>query len=312
MTTTLFSQTSPHLLASLPSDPPAPTASPAGGHAKPQILFGKYRLIRQLGRGGMGTVWLVEHLGLRCLRALKTIAAGLAVDPWACERFRREALAMAIVSAHPNVVQVHDADLTAEGAYIEMEFIPGHDLRELLKPGIPMPTAWVAKVVEQLCDALQFAHDNGVVHRDLKPSNLMLLDGGPLGQGHLKVVDFGLAKMLTQAGLTTVAGGFVGTPAYASPEQVLGHPVDSRSDIYSVGVMLYEFLTGYVPFNGPLQTLLANVVAGAPPPFAEVNSHAHSPPALEQLVMRCLAKDPADRPRSAAELAELFLAAGQF
>src|SRR5204863_8142456 len=159
-------------------------------------------------------------------------------------------------------------------------------------------------------DVLHVAHDHGIVHRDLKPSNLMLVDGRPEGRELLKVLDFGIAKILgveDPAGdAHTLTGAFMGTPPYTAPEQADGH-ADPRSDIYSVGVILYEFLTGFRPFTGMTARLISDTIHRPPPPFSEVNPDLDVPPAVERLVLRCLAKDPKDRPQSARQLAEEFL-----
>jgi eukaryotic-like serine/threonine-protein kinase len=278
-----------------------------------RLLFGKYLLLRKLGEGGMGEVWLVRHHDLDVERALKLIVASVAFNKEVRARFRREAWVMARFS-HPNAVAVHDAVIRPGGnaAYIEMEYVRGQSLNKVLKPGVPMPLDWVARIVAQLCAVLQVAHEQGIVHRDLKPSNLMLLDGQPPGQEHLKVLDFGIAKILgeqhEQETLVTRPGMSVGTPQYMSPEQIVANPgeVDARSDIYSVGLILYEMLTGHRPFASTLHKLIYDHLETPPPPFAAKRPDPRVPPEVERLVLRCLEKDPARRPQSARELAEAF------
>jgi serine/threonine protein kinase/formylglycine-generating enzyme required for sulfatase activity len=291
----------------------SPVEFVAGTPEVGQLLFGKYVVEQYIGGGGMGEVWLVRHRELEILRALKMIRLGIAVDPSIRRRFRREARVMASLQ-HPNAVQIHDALIAADAAFIDMEYVPGESVDKLLREGVPMSMDWVARILLQLCDVLQAAHDRGIVHRDLSPSNLMLLAGRPPGHEFLKVLDFGIAKILGPGGegggeeeALTAQFSFLGKPVYAGPEQIEGREIDGRSDLYTVGVMLYEFLTGYRPFSGKRIKLLHDHCNTPPPPFAEVNPHVQVPDSVERLVMRCLAKAPEDRPPSAHALAEAFL-----
>jgi eukaryotic-like serine/threonine-protein kinase len=283
-----------------------------GGRLEPgQAVFDKYVVIKLLGQGGMGTVWLVKHLDLDIERALKMIVSGIATDGEARARLKREARVMALFS-HPNAVAVHDARMTHDAAFIEMEYVRGQCISAFMQPGVPMSIEWTTRILVQLCDVLQVAHDHGIVHRDLKPSNLMLVDDRPPGQEFLKVLDFGIAKLLgadpwDHDDVRTRTGLFIGTAPYSSPDQASRGEVDGRSDLYSVGVMLYEFLTGYRPFSGP--STIYDHLHTPPPPFAVKNPEAQAPPELERLVMRCLEKNPQDRPQSARELAEELLRA---
>ncbi len=287
----------------------------ANGHFEPgQILFGKYQIVRKLGQGGMGAVWLVRHTQLEIERAIKLIVAGIAFDPQMRARFRREAQAMAKFT-HPNAVTVHDADARPNSpvAFIEMEYVEGESLKALLEPGVPMPLDWTGRILDQLCDVLQVAHDHGIVHRDLKPANLMLVSDRPPGQELLKVLDFGIAKILESEGSQTdepltQVGFLMGTPQYMSPEQVEGDPtaIDARSDIYTVGLILYELLTGFRPFEGHPHRLCADHLHTPPPRFAQRNPRVQLPPEVEALVLRCLEKDPNKRPQRVREVAEEF------
>ena len=205
-----------------PVRPPVPATGMRGqpGH----ILFGRYLVERKLGEGGMGTVWLVRHLEVDVPRALKLIISGIVFDPLRGARFKRESRVMARLS-HPHAVAVHDAQMAKDAVFIDMEYVRGESLNKLLKPGVPMPLDWTARLLEQLCSVLQEAHALKIVHRDLKPSNLMLVDGRPPGQELLKVLDFGLAKMLggdhcDSEGLISRQGMLLGTPFYMSPEQI--------------------------------------------------------------------------------------------
>jgi len=279
------------------------------------LLFGRYRVERLLGRGGMGEVWLVRHEILHDQLALKLIIAGAAIDEELLIRFAREAQVMRALSKHPHAVVVHDADIDVDRhvIYIVMDVVHGCSIEKLLTPGVPMPLDWTTQVLGQLCDVLHQAHERGIVHRDLSPANLMLEDQ-PVERVHLRVLDFGIAKVLDPESEdfdtvpVTEDGQFFGKRSYASPEQLKGARVDARSDLYSIGVVLYEFLTGYRPFRGGPAQLLIDHCSAEPPRFAEVNPDVDLP-AVEQVVLRCLAKDPKDRPQSARELFDLFRAA---
>jgi len=291
------------------------------------LLFGKYLLEQKLGEGGMGDVWLVENIELDRETALKLIKADIVRNDKVWRRFRREARLMAKLN-HPNAVAVYDFKRTHSIGYIEMEFVRGRSLDKHLaeRNGEPMSPAWTAQILDQLCSVLQEAHGyvdekkgkaKPIIHRDLKPSNLMLVDKKPPGQ-NLKVLDFGIAKMIEDEGNPEVtgAGDFLGTPAYMSPEQIPGattkegrREIDARSDLYSVGVILYEFLAGHRPFQGPAFKVMHDHAHTPPPPFSRKGPVCCVPPEVERVVMRCLEKDPDKRPQTARELAEQFRAA---
>jgi serine/threonine protein kinase/formylglycine-generating enzyme required for sulfatase activity len=277
------------------------------GPLKPgHVLFERYLVERQLGEGGMGTVWLVRHLEFDSERALKLIVSGIANDHQARARFKREARIMDRLN-HPNAVRVYDARMGEDLAFIEMEYVRGKSLKELLVPGVTMPLTWVKDLLDQLCDVLQAANDEGIIHRDIKPPNLMLVEGREPGTKRLKLLDFGIAKIREVSDdVRTVTGNFMGTPLYSSPEQIIGEKVDSRSDLYSVGLILYELLTGQRPFGGSVNSLIYKHTMVAPPPFAELNPNADVPAEVERVVMKCLAKSPADRPQSPRELSAMF------
>ena len=282
--------------------PPGPVVPEPG-----KVLFGTYLVERPLGGGAMGTVWLVKNLELNKLRALKLIVPGFAFDPAAQARFKREAQVMALVE-HPNAVTVHTARISRDVAYIEMEYVSGKSLDRILQRGVPMPLHWVARVLAQLCDVLQEAHGKQVVHRDLKPSNLMLVDTLNPAKLQLKVLDFGIAKVLENdnSDVHTSTGQFMGTAQYTSPEQASGGAIDHRSDIYAVGVILYELLTGARPFTGPVHQLIFGHLYSPPTRFAERTPPVDVPPAVEEVVLRCLAKSPDDRFQSALAVSEAF------
>ena len=282
----------------------------------------KFHLIEKIGGGAMGDVWKVKHNELGRTSVLKVIKREIAANRTARKRFWREGQLMAKLD-HPSAVRVFDLGFRDGLAYMEMELVKGQSLDKVLKEGKdskPMSLEWTWQILEQLCDVLQVAHTfrdeeddrlRPIVHRDLKPSNLMLVDGKPPGQ-NLKVLDFGIAKMTEatklgnseDASLATM--GFVGTPAYSSPEQVNNDPVDGRSDLYAVGVFLYQLLTGSLPFKGGAMVVCMAHLHKDPPQMAEANPLVKVPPAVEAVVRRCLAKKPEDRPQSAQELARLF------
>jgi serine/threonine protein kinase/formylglycine-generating enzyme required for sulfatase activity len=281
------------------------------------VLLNKYRVVEEIGHGGMGSVWLVEHLGFGDKRALKVIHAVVAADPRVRARFRQEAKILAKLK-HPNAVIVHDTGIEGQIAFIEMEYLEGRTLRELLSPGKPISIATIMWLLKEVCEVLARAHALGIVHRDLKPENIMIIND-PLGaRPELKVLDFGIAKIVQQEGdaspgLTLNTEGLLGTPAYSSPEQNDIDPdskqriaIDGRSDIYSLGVILFEMLTGYRPFKGTHTQLLCQHAQNKPPRFEDVAPELDIPLAVENVVRRCLEKDPNHRPHSARELYDEF------
>ncbi|HKM56499.1 MAG TPA: protein kinase [Isosphaeraceae bacterium] len=301
---------------------PAPTIG------KGHVVFGKYLLEEKIGEGGMGQVWRVENIPLDREVALKLIRPEYAQNKNGWLRFEREARLMAKIE-HPNVVAVYALGRAQSLGYIEMEFVPGRSLEKYLKErkGAPVSLEWTAQLLDQLCSVLYKAHGHidkksgkvkPIIHRDLKPSNLILVEGLPAGQ-NLKVLDFGIAKMVMDEGSPelTGQGDVVGTPYYMSPEQIRGGvskggrgEIDGRSDLYSVGVLLYQLLTESLPFTGRnnMEVLLAHL-HHKPLPMKEANPDVHVPAQVEQLVMSCLEKDPDLRPQSARELADRFRAA---
>ncbi|WP_435019336.1 serine/threonine-protein kinase [Tundrisphaera sp. TA3] len=280
-----------------------------------QTLFGKYRVVRRLGNGAMGEVWLVRHEKLKREHALKVIVPHLASSREALARFRREFEVMASFH-HEHAVTIHDAGLDEDGGYIDMEYVQGRTVHDLLAsaradarrdPSAPLlPLATIRLLLGQLCDVLAVAHEAGIVHRDLKPSNLMLTRRGPSGSDFLKVLDFGIAKIRNdpdnKLNDSSITGGFIGTPSYCSPEQVLTQPVDGRSDLYSVGVLLYEMIGGRLPFSGPPLQVMLHHAQRVPPSFAEINPGLSVAPGVEAVIRRLLSKDPAQRPATAREL----------
>jgi serine/threonine protein kinase len=271
-----------------------------------QVFFGRYQVIRLLGEGGMGAVWLVRDREFDSERALKLIVSGIASDQQARARFRREARILDKLN-HPNAVRVYDARMGRGAAFLIMEYVRGESLNQLLMPGVPMPMEFTVDLLDQLCDVLQAANDLGIIHRDLKPPNLMLVEGWRPGKKVLKLLDFGLAKIREgEDDIRTMTGSFIGTPLYSSPEQISLDKVDARSDIYSVGLILYELLTGHRPFSGSITSIIYKHTMSPPPRFAEVNPAVKVPKGVEQVVMKCLAKNPDDRPQAPRDLAHMF------
>lgn len=272
------------------------------------IIDGKYRLEAVLGKGGMGTVFRAARLEIDDEVAIKVLHPESVADPDARERFKREARAAARIK-HDNVVSVYDFGITKEGlGYLVMELIHGESLREIIKQRRWLTPEQCVPLLNQICDALDEAHGKSIVHRDLKPDNIMVQPGK---RQRVKVVDFGIAKLrdVTGSGLTS-AGFAMGTPHYMSPEQCGGDSVDHRSDLYSLGIVLYEMLTGVVPFRKPsrLEVWLEHAQQ-PPPPLRTVN--AAIPAKVEAVVLRALAKNPDHRPQSALELAEAFSKASE-
>ncbi len=258
-----------------------------------ELFDGRYRIVRKLGTGGMANVYLAEDEVLGRRVAIKILDDRHAGDDQFVERFRREAKNAASLS-HPNIVSIYDRG-EAEGTYyIAMEFLDGRSLKELIVARGPAPIQIAIDYARQILAAIRFAHRHGIVHRDIKPHNV-LVDG----EGRLKVTDFGIAR--AGASQMTEAGSIIGTAQYLSPEQAKGAPVDQSSDLYSVGVVLYELLTGVVPFSGetPVEIAMKHLSRVPDPPSSK---RAEIPRDLDLVVMRALAKDPSERYQSADEM----------
>jgi serine/threonine protein kinase len=275
-----------------------------------RVFLGRYETIRLLGEGGMGRVYLARQLDLGRQVVVKVMHDHIAAEPKFCERFQRETLLMARFQ-HPFAVTLYDASLNdPQGPCIIMEFVRGVPLDTLLQRNSRLSPVRVGRLLGQLCEVLQAAHAEGVIHRDLKPANLMVVDADTPYE-HIKVMDFGLAKLhgrFEPQGLNITGTEFaVGTPGYMCPEQAKGEDMDHRGDLYSVGVILYELLTGRLPFTGgsTMEVLIAHAT-DSPPPFHKVGAADWVPPPIEAVVMDCLAKSPAQRPASARDLAERF------
>jgi eukaryotic-like serine/threonine-protein kinase len=253
----------------------------------------RYVIERKLGSGGMADVYLAEDQELGRRVALKLLDDRHASDEQFVERFRREAQSAAGLN-HPSIVSIFDRGYAEGTYYIAMEFLDGRTLKELLVKNGPTPVPIAIDYARQILGALAFAHRNGIVHRDIKPHNIVVG-----GDGRLKVTDFGIAR--SGASQMTEAGSIVGTAQYLSPEQARGAPVDPRSDLYSLGIVLYEMLTGKVPFTGdtPVEIAMKHL-SQVPDPPSKLRSDV--PHDLDAVVMRALAKDPEQRYSSAEEM----------
>ena len=287
----------------------APGAATPNDDLSGREIAGRYRLLQLLGAGGMGAVYRAEQISLKREVALKLLKSELSADPALVQRFNIEAKLAAKLS-HPNTVTMFDFGQDTDGTlFIVMELVSGQSLRELLGRDGALPVARALAICEQVCASLADAHAHGIVHRDLKPDNVMLTRRGKRTDV-VRVLDFGIAKLRDERGDVTAmpvtqAGDLLGTPQYMAPEQIRGEAVDGRTDIYAMGAMLYEMLTGKLPFTGPtVMAILGKHLTDAPQPPRQRRPDLAIPPEIEALVMQALAKAPASRPPSMEELAE--------
>lgn len=292
-----------------PADSPVsahcPTVATGGiDSTDPQALIGqviseRYEVEALLGVGGMGSVYRARHIHIRKHVALKTLHAAMLRSPEAVARFEREAVAAARLD-HPNVVSATDFGRLSDGRYfLVMEYLEGRDLRQAIDDSAPMTVGNTLGVARQIVSALTAAHDQGIVHRDLKPDNVMLLQRGA-EPSLVKVLDFGIAKVTMDDGTEplTQMGAVFGTPQYMAPEQCKGAPVDGRTDLYALGIILFEMLTGRLPFSAPdaLGYVMQHLTAEPAPLPASI------PEPLRQVIQSLLEKDPERRPASAQAL----------
>src|SRR5712692_1560712 len=281
-----------------PTTPMPPPAEPAPPVATERRI-GKYIIKRELGRGGMGAVYLAEQPGLGREVAIKELILSAVADPTALKRFMQEAQVMARTS-HPNLVQVHDLEQMGDANYIVLEFVRGKSLRDRINQGnLPLPQTFA--VMHGVLQALDYAHKHAIVHRDMKPENVLMSE-----EGDVKVADFGIARLTDDSGAGSTAtktGTTVGTPQYMSPEQVASSKVDGRSDLYSAGIMFYELVVGQPPFtasdaDGPFTLMAKHVQAPPKPPSV------HRPGldmGLEEVILKSLSKRPEDRYQTGQE-----------
>src|SRR5690348_14805877 len=270
-------------------------------HRAPLVVFesgnviGKrYEVLHLLGEGGMGAVYKVRDRELERFVALKVIRPELAARPEILQRFKQE-LILARQVTHKNVIRIFDLGEADSVKFITMEFIEGQDLKCLLRERGKLSPDETMKIMAQVCRALEAAHNEGVIHRDLKPQNIMLDS-----QGRVTVMDFGIARSTEMNGMTQT-GAFVGTPEYMSPEQAMGEHVDARSDLFTLGIIFYELLTGDTPFRADTfyAMLLNRTTRKARPPI-EVDPSI--PQQINEVVVRCLETSPDQRYQSAREI----------
>jgi len=287
-------------MTNLTGDSLAPGAEPRGDNK--QVKLGRYEVVRELGKGAMGIVYLAKDPLIGRLVALKTIRPAAHADDDETkefqQRFVREAQAAGILN-HPAIVTVHDIgqDESTGVSFIAMEYVEGQNLKEILAQGRPLSFDMIGDIISQVADGLDFAHAKGIVHRDVKPANIILLDGM-----RAKITDFGIAKIASGGGNLTSTGQFLGTPNYMAPEQIKGAPVDGRTDIFSLGICLYECLTRRKPFGGDSLTSISYKIVHEPfPPIHEINPLI--PDGYEEVVAHCLEKDPAKRFQRGRDLA---------
>lgn len=261
-----------------------------------QTKFGRYEVVSALGQGAMGAVYKAVDPLIERTVAIKTINLDLSKEERADfeARFYREAKSAGRLS-HANIVTIYDVGETDDVAYIAMEYVEGESLREMLDSGVVFPPDLIGRIAAQIASALNYAHENHVVHRDIKPANIMITPNRDI-----KIMDFGIAQI--PAGSRTQAGTVLGSPKYMAPEQVVGQATDGRADIFALGVVLYEMLTGVTPFNGDnLSAIMYKILHEDPAPPSTVNLGV--PPVFDRIISRALAKRPEDRYQTAGEFA---------
>ena len=318
-----LSRTGPDTTAGLPNVPPGRSGEPAPispasdmasrsegaaarfGKPRPDRLLGsfiadKYRILEKIGEGGMGTVFLASQEPIDRQVAVKVLHHSLTSDDVAVRRFEREARVISRMR-HPNTVTIYDFGRTQAGElYLVMEFLEGQTAAQLVRMNGPLPGLRGARIIRQACGSLGEAHEHGIIHRDLKPDNIFLTQFGDQ-QDFVKVLDFGLVKLADNDSVhqLTQTGKVYGTPRYMAPEQAEGKSIDHRSDIYTLGVVLYELLMGRPLFVAEtMVALLVKHIQTPPPPMAAVRPDLDVDPRLESIVMWTLAKKPEDRPQT--------------
>jgi len=297
-----------------PSGTPAASRAPTPPGIRPdplvgQVVIGQFRIVRCIGRGGFGAVYLADQVGVDRRAVVKFVRPVLAGSPVFVERFHREARVLALLDHH-HLCKLYNFGEHAGRLFLAMEYGGDRTLADEIQRAGRLPAEYALGIASQICDALQEAHQRGIVHRDLKPANVLL--GSKGDETWVKVVDVGIAKLLggegRPGGELTNAGTVLGTPAYFSPEQARGDPIDGRSDLYSAGIVLYEMLTGALPIRAatPIDFIRAHNVD---PPLATATHGVRTDPEVEAILRKALAKAADDRFQSAAEMAAAIRAA---
>ena len=284
------------------------STSPAGDPVVGQVIKGRYRVLRKLGGGGMGAVYLADQLSISRKVALKVLHREFTRDHEFVQRFHQEARLAAALN-HPAITTVFDFDQGEDGSlFIVMEYLEGTLLSEVIRRDGALDVGRAVRLGVQIADGLGAAHAAGVIHRDVKPQNIMVLTPGD----RVKLMDFGIARMGdTGAAHLTRAGALMGTPHYMAPEQIEGRPITVKTDIYAFGVVLYEMLTGTTPFNAPTSTaVLTKQLREPPAPLRRVRPEVS--PLVEQVVMQALEKEPEWRQENMGDLARRLRAVGGF
>ncbi|MBN1655824.1 MAG: serine/threonine protein kinase [Deltaproteobacteria bacterium] len=291
-----------------PSPDSADTTQADSGIAVGSILDGRYEILEQFGEGGVGLVYRARHIKLGLTVAIKVLQEQFVLHKMMRPRFEREARALATL-AHPNIVSVNDFGIADGRPYLVMELLEGQTLRELLNRG-PLPIDQVTQVTRQLLNALAYAHAHGFVHRDLKPSNVFI-QHLPDRSLHIKILDFGMVKFVDQethdgSRSLTRSGMAVGTPSYMAPEQVIGDRIGTSTDVYAIGILLFEMLTGRAPFTGELADIVRRQLTDKIPALGQANAHLEVSAELEALIQRAVDKNPSRRYPNAASLLKAF------
>lgn len=268
-------------------------------------LSGKYEIQEVIGHGGMGVVYKARHALMERIVAIKMLQAQLISDSMSVKRFQQESKAASRIS-HPNVITIYDFGISPNGQpFIVMDYLQGTSLASIIKEEGQVGVERSIRIISQTCDALDHAHKQGVIHRDLKPTNIVLINYDE-EKDFVKVVDFGVAKLMnasTEGQRLTQQGEVCGSPVYMSPEQCTGLDLDPRSDIYSMGIVIYETLTGKLPLLGKTMVdTMSKHISEMPPPFSVSRPDLYIPERLEQVIFKALAKDPNDRHQTMEEL----------